>query len=174
MKEEMLTLIRTRRSFRRYRDDEVPAEVLQAVLEAGTYAPTAHGLQTPYIVAVRNKAMRQRLSSLNAQIMGVKTDPYYGAPVFVLVFDVAGDPNGVKNGSCVLQNMMLAAHALGLGSCWINREAEMFATPDGVALMREFGLPDGLAGIGALALGYPEGESSPQKSRKENYYRIID
>ena len=93
----------------------------------------------------------------------------------MLVFgtDPAVWPNSLQDGSLVLGNMMLAAHAIGLGSCWINREREMFATAEGKALMQEFGLPDGLTGIGALALGYPAAPPRDPKPRKENYYRIV-
>ena len=87
---------------------------------------------------------------------------------------VPGDANNpIQDGSCVLENMMLAAHALGLGSCWIHREREMFSTPEGKELMKAWGLPEGLVGIGALALGYPEGEPAQPKPRKPDYYRII-
>ena len=95
------------------------------------------------------------------------------APTYVLVFAPSLANNPVQDGSCVLENMMLAAHALGLGSCWIHREREMFATEEGKQLMEEWGLPEGLMGIGALSLGYPDGESAPAKPRKPEYFRII-
>ena len=105
--------------------------------------------------------------------MGVTSNPYYDAPTIVLVFAPADGANALQDGSCVLENMMIAAHAIGLGSCWINREREMFATEQGKALMKEMGLPNGLMGVGALALGYPEGEPAPEKPRKADYYRVI-
>ena len=110
---------------------------------------------------------------MNALIMGSTSNPYYDAPTYILVFAPADANNPVQDGSCILENMMLAAHALGIGTCWIHREKEMFATEEGKALMREMGLPDGLMGIGALSVGYPDGEPSPQKPRKEGYTRII-
>ena len=168
-----LEIIRTRRSYRSYKTEQITDEQLNAVLEAGTFAPTSRGLQSPFIVAIQNEALKVRLAKMNAEIMGVMTNPYYDAPTYVLVFVPAEAPNGIQDASLVLENMMLAAHAQGLGSCWIHREREMFATEEGKELMREWGLPEGLVGIGALALGYPEGEPSPAKPRKEGYARVI-
>ena len=166
----------TRRSIRSYTDQVPPREVIEEICEAGTYAPTGMGRQSPLIAAVQNPADYAELERLNGWVMGQENGhPFYGAPTIVLVFgsDPAEWANSVPDGSLVLGNMMLAAHAVGLGSCWINREREMFATPEGKALMRELGLPDGLIGIGALALGYPASFPPTVKPRKENYYRII-
>ena len=173
METNFLEIIRTRRSCRSYKPDQITDEQLNAVLEAGTYAPTSRGLQSPFIVAVQNDALKARLAKMNAEVMGVTTNPYYDAPTYVLVFVPSDAPNGVQDASLVLENMMLAAHAQGLGSCWIHREKEMFATAEGKELMREWGLPEGLIGIGALSLGYPDGEPSPAKPRKEGYTRVI-
>ena len=175
MDNEVLQALRTRRSIRSYKPEQITDEELQAVLEAGTWAPTAMGFQDPWIVAVQNPALLEKISRMNREVWGRDIDPFYGAPTYVLVF--ASDPekwkNGVPDGSLVLGNMMLAAHAIGLGSCWINREREMFATPEGRALMAEVGLPEGLIGVGALALGYPAAPPRDPKPRKENYYRIV-
>ena len=173
METNFLEIIRTRRSCRSYKPDQITDEQLNAVLEAGTYAPTSRGLQSPFIVSVQNDALKARLAKMNAEVMGVTTNPYYDAPTYVLVFVPSDAPNGVQDASLVLENMMLAAHAQGLGSCWIHREKEMFATAEGKELMREWGLPEGLIGIGALSLGYPDGEPSPAKPRKEGYTRVI-
>ena len=173
METNFLEIIRTRRSCRSYKPEQITDEQLDKVLEAGTYAPTSRGLQSPFIVAVQNAEMKARLAKMNAEIMGVTTNPYYDAPTYVLVFVPAEAPNGVQDGSLVLENMMLAAHTQGLGSCWIHREGEMFATEEGKQLMKQWGLPEGLVGIGALSLGYPAGEPSPAKPRKEGYTRVI-
>lgn len=176
----VLKALKTRRSVRSYKKEQIKDEELKAVLEAGTFAPNGMGIQDSWIVAVQNPEIREELVKMNAKILGTSSDPYYGAPTIVLVF--GSDPekwrNSIQDGSLVLGNMMNAAYAIGLGSCWINREMEMFATEEGKALMRKMGIPEeliqkGLTGIGALALGYPEGESRPAKPRKENYYRII-
>ena len=168
-----LEIIRTRRSYRSYKSEQITDEQLNAVLEAGTYAPTSRGLQSPFIVAIQNDELKARLAQMNAEVMEVTFNPYYDAPTYVLVFVPADAPNGIQDASLVMENMMLAAHAQGLGSCWIHREREMFATEEGKELMKQWGLPEGLVGIAALALGYPEGEPSPAKPRKEGYTRII-
>ena len=175
MDNEILRALRERRSCRSYKPEQIKDDELQAVLEAGTWAPTGMGRQDPWIVAVQNPELLKKISKMNAAFLGVDTDPFYGAPTYVLVFgsDPAVWANSVPDGSLVLGNMMNAAHAIGLGSCWINREREMFATAEGKALMQGFGLPDGLIGIGALALGYPAAPPRDPKPRKENYYRIV-
>ena len=173
METNFLEIIRTRRSYRSYKSEQITDEQLNAVLEAGTYAPTSRGLQSPFIVAIQNEELKARLAQMNAEIMGVTTNPYYDAPTYVLVFVPADAPNGIQDASLVMENMMLAAHAQGLGSCWIHREREMFATEEGKELMQQWGLSEGLIGIAALALGYPNGEPSPAKPRKEGYTRVI-
>ena len=173
MEKNFLEIIRTRRSYRSYKPEQITDEQLNAVLEAGTYAPTSRGLQSPFIVAIQNEDLKARLAKMNAEIMGVTTNPYYDAPTYVLVFVPSDAPNGIQDASLVMENMMLAAHAQGLGSCWIHREREMFATEEGKELMQQWGLPEGLVGIGALALGYPDAEPSPAKPRKEGYTRVI-
>ena len=175
MDNAVITALIQRRSVRAYKSEQITDDELKTVLEAGTWAPTGMGRQDPWIVAVQNPELLKKLSRMNAAFLGVDSDPFYGAPTYVLVFgsDPAVWKNSVQDGSLVLGNMMNAAHAIGLGSCWINREREMFATAEGKALMQGFGLPDGLIGIGALALGYPAAAPRDPKPRKENYYRIV-
>ncbi len=175
MENSILEAIRTRRSIRKYTSEQVSDELLEAVLEAGTYAPTGHNRQDPLIVAVQDSRIRERLMKMNAQIMGTENDPYYGAPIIILVFipKPEDNPNSIQDGSLVLGNMMLAAHALGLGSCWINREREMFATPEGEALKAELEVPGNYIGIGALSLGHPAKPNPKALPRKENYWKII-
>jgi nitroreductase len=175
MDNAVITALIQRRSVRAYKSEQITDDELKTVLEAGTWAPTGMGRQDPWIVAVQNPELLKKLSRMNAAFLGVDSDPFYGAPTYVLVFgsDPAVWKNSVQDGSLVLGNMMNAAHAIGLGSCWINREREMFATEEGKSLMKEFGLPDGLIGIGALALGYPAAAPRDPKPRKENYYRIV-
>lgn len=166
----------TRRSVRKFRSQQITDEELLIVLQAGTYAPTSRGQQNPWIVAVQNEEVKQQLIRMNASVLGTTANPYYGAPTLVLVFASDTDiwPNAIQDGSLVLGNMMTAAHAIGLGSCWIHREFEMFQTKEGRRLMEQFGLPEGVIGIGALALGYEdEGGSHAPAPRKKDYYRII-
>ena len=175
MENPIITALKTRRSIRRYKPEQITDEELKTVLEAGTWAPTGMGYQDPWIIAIQNPALMERISRMNREIWGRDIDPFYGAPTYVLVF--GSDPqkwaNSVYDGALVLGNMMNAAHAIGLGSCWINREREMFSSEEGKVLMKELGLPEGLVGIGALALGYPASFPPTVKPRKENYYRII-
>lgn len=173
MEKDILQVIKTRRSCRAYKPVQITDEELVAVLEAGTYAPTSRGMQSPYIVAVQEAELLRILGEMNGRVIGMTSNPYYNAPTYVLVFAPEDGNNPVQDGSLVLENMMLAAHAIGLGSCWIHREREMFATEEGKKLMKEWGLPDGLMGIGALALGYPAEAPGQPKPRKPDYYRII-
>ena len=170
---EMLELLQTRRSIRSYQSNMPKEEELTAILKAGTYAPTAMGQQSPIIVSVEDTALRDRLSRMNAAIMKSEKDPYYGAPVILLVFAPKEKATHVQDASCVLLNMMLAAHSLGLGSCWINREKEMFDTEEGKALMKEWNIDSSYEGVGALALGYPAQKAPQPKKRKEDYIRRI-
>ncbi|MCR4815744.1 MAG: nitroreductase [Bacteroidales bacterium] len=175
MDNEILKALRERRSVRAYQPEQIKDEELKAVLDAGTFAPTGMNYQDPWIVAVQNPDIIARLVRMNAAVMGSDGNPYYDAPTIVLVFCSKPDKweNGFADGTLVLGNMMNAAHAIGLGSCWINRERQMFNTDEGRELMRSFGLPDGLMGVGALALGYPAKPLAPARPRKENYYRIV-
>ena len=126
-----MSLIKTRRSVRAYQAEPVPAEALDAVLEAGTYAPTGGGHQSPTIIAITDPKYRKEIAKLNAEVMGSNTDPYYGAPVVILVLADGSASTFVEDGSCVLENMMLAAHALGLGTVWVHREREIFDSEKG-------------------------------------------
>ena len=169
MENEVLKTILTRRSVRAYKPDAVPEELLQAVLEAGTYAPSGRGRQSPVIVAVTSPEVRAELSKRYAEVMGVSSDPYYGAPVLLLVLADGTVPTFVEDGSCVLENLMLAAHALGLGTVWVHREREIFDSEAGKAFLAQWGLPQTLRGVGAVALGYPASEPAAPAKRKENY-----
>lgn len=167
--------IKTRRSIRKYKAEQITDDELHTVLEAGTFAPTGHNKQDPYIVAVQNPELRGRLVKMNSEILGSDSDPYYGAPTIVLVFVPLPEVNynAVQDGSLVLGTMMLAAHSIGLASCWINREREMFSTPEGERMMAEMGVPEGYMGLGALSLGYPSIPNPKALPRKENYYKVI-
>lgn len=173
MDNEIIKALLTRRSVRSYKPQQVTDDELRTVLETGTYAPTAMGRQDPWIVAVQNAELRQELTAMNAKVMGVDSDPYYGAPTIVLVFATKGAHNAVQDASLALGNMMNAAHAIGLGSCWINRELEMFDSAEGRSIMQRLGLPEGLTCVGALSLGYIDKQPAAPKPRKANYYRVV-
>lgn len=169
MKTEFLDMLLTRRSVRAYKPDPVPEALLEEVLRAGTYAPTGGGRQSPVLVAVTDRAARDEISRLNAAVMGKDTDPYYGAPVLVLALADPASNTWVEDASCALENMMLAAHALGLGSVWVHREREIFDSEAGKALLRAWGLPETLRGVGAIALGYASGPAPAPAPRKDGY-----
>lgn len=169
MKTEFLDMLLTRRSVRAYKPDPVPEALLEEVLRAGTYAPTGGGRQSPVLVAVTDKAARDEISRLNAAVMGKDTDPYYGAPVLVLALADSASSTWVEDASCALENMMLAAHALGLGSVWVHREREIFDSEAGKALLRAWGLPETLRGVGSIALGYASGPAPAPAPRKDGY-----
>lgn len=170
MENDMITLLKTRRSVRKYRPEPVEKERLDAVLEAGTYAPSGMNKQTATIVAVENPEDRRAVQELNCKARGGTGDPYYGAPAILLVL---GDPRNsntwVEDGSCVLSAMMQAAHALGVSTCWIHGEREMFRLPEGKALLRKWGLSEELEGVGSLAVGYGDGPAPEAKPRKSGY-----
>lgn len=156
----------TRRSVRKYTDRQVENEKLDKVLTAGLYAPTGMNNQAPILVAVRDKETRDRLSRMNAAVMGASGDPFYGAPCVIVVLSDPERMTWVEDGSLVLGNLMNAAHSLGLGSCWIHRAKECFDTPEGKALLRAWGVPENYRGVGNCILGYAaeEPEAKPRKS----------
>ena len=156
----------TRRSVRKYSDRPVEDEKLDKVLTAGLYAPTGMNNQLPVLVAVRDKATRDKLSRMNAAVMGASGDPFYGAPCVIVVLSDPERMTWVEDGSLVMGNLMNAAHSLGLGSCWIHRAKECFDTPEGKALLRAWGVPENYRGVGNCILGYAaeEPEAKPRKS----------
>ena len=162
-----------RRSIKKYKSDMVPSELIDEVLKAGTFAPTGMNKQSPIIIAITNKEVRDKLSKLNAKIMGVDIDPFYGAPVVIVVLADKSVPTYIYDGSLVMENMMLAAHSLGLGSCWIHRAKEEFETEEGKEILKSLGITGDYEGIGHCILGYPDMEAVT-KPRKENYIYKMD
>lgn len=165
-----------RRSIRKYKPDMIPQDVLDRILEAGTYAPTAMGRQIPIIIAVTNKEMRDRLSKMNAAVMGQdgSNDPFYGAPVVLTVLAKKEFATRVYDGSLVMGNLMNAAYAEGIGSCWIHRAKEEFETEEGKQILKDLGIEEEYEGIGHCILGYADCEDPTPKPRKENYIYRID
>ncbi|HBR08387.1 MAG TPA: diguanylate cyclase [Clostridiales bacterium] len=160
----------TRRSIRQYKAAQITDEELDAVLLAGTYAPTAVGKQSPFMVAVQNQEDLSLMSRLNARIWGRDDiDPFYGAPTAVVVFARAGRPNGIQDATLVMGNLMNAAHAVGLGSCWINRTKETYELPEGKALLEKWGVTGNWEGVGTCILGYTDGKVPEPKPRKPDY-----
>ena len=161
-----------RRSIRKYDARPVPDEVLDAVLAAGIHAPSGMNTQGVRLVAVRDPETVAHLSRLNAAVMGATHDPFYGANCVVIVLADPEIYNGwVEDGALALGNMMNAAHALGLGSCWIHRAKQVFDSPEGKALLEKWGLPTHLRGVGNCILGYPACDLPNPAPRKED--RIV-
>ena len=160
-----------RRSVRKYKTDMIPRDIIERIVEAGTYAANGRGHQASIILAVTNKELRDRLSEMNRKIGGWDEgfDPFYGAPVVLVVLAEKDWPTHVYDGSLVMGNLMLAAHAVGVDSCWIHRAKEEFASPEGKALLKEWGLPENLVGIGHCILGYRDCEYPEAKKRKADY-----
>ncbi len=163
-----------RRSVRSFSSEQITDEELNTVLEAGTYAPTGRNLQSPLIVAVRDKETVKKLSDLNAAVMGSDSDPFYGAPCVVVVFADPSVHTYLEDGSLVMGNLLNAAHACGLGSCWIHRAKEVFESEEGKALMRKWGVDEKYVGIGNCILGYTQGDIPNARPRKDGYIIKID
>ena len=166
---EALNNLLTRRSIRKYKSEQVPEDKLLSVLEAATYAPTARGTQSPLIVCVQNPEDIAVMKRLNAGIMGTDSDTFYGAPTVVVVFSDPEKCNSIYDASLVLGNMMNAAAAVGLGSCWIHRARETFELPEGKALMRKWGISESWVGVGNCILGIPDCPPPEPKERKDGY-----
>lgn len=168
---EVLEMIKTRRSCRKFTDKLVPDQIVDQIIEAGTYAATGMGMQSPIIINVKDKALRDELSAMNAKIMGANMDPLYGAPQLLIVLADKKRPTYLYDGSLVMGNLMLAAHALGVDSCWIHRAKEEFESEAGKALLAKLGIEGDYEGIGHCIIGYGEtGEAAP---RKANYVYTI-
>ena len=170
---EVINNMKTRRSIRKYKPDMIPEDVLNRIIEAGTYAATGMGKQSPIIIAVTNKEIRDKFSKMNAEIMGVDSDPFYGAPVVLIVLADKARPTYVYDGSLVMGNLMLAAHAEGIGSCWIHRAKEDFESAEGKAFLKSLGIEGDYEGIGHCVLGYTDGEEPKAMPRKENYVYCV-
>ncbi|HJA13132.1 MAG TPA: nitroreductase [Candidatus Mediterraneibacter merdipullorum] len=167
---ETLKDLKERRSIRAYRPEQIKEEELQAILEAGTYAPTGMGMQSPKIVVVQDKETRDYLSVLNDRYMGSGSDPFYGAPTVLVVLASRERPTCVEDGALVMGNLMNAAHAVGVGSCWIHRAREVFDSEEGKALLKKWGVEGDYVGVGHCILGYPADGAVPEaKPRKDDY-----
>lgn len=161
-----------RRSCRKYASTQIKEDELNSVLKAGEYAPTGMGMQSPIIVVLQNKSIIDKLSKINAKIMGKDEDPFYGAPTVLVVLADKNIGTYIEDGSLVLGNLMNAAYSLGLGSCWIHRAKEEFETDEGKELLKEWNISENYVGIGHCILGYPE-EKSEAKPRKDGYIRFV-
>lgn len=165
---EVLTALKERRSIRKFKPDAVPEALIDQIIDAGLYAPSSMGQQSAIILAVTQKAWRDKLSAMNAQVNGAKGDPFYGAPVVLVVLSKNERPAQLCDGSAMMQNLMLAAHSLGLGSCWIHRAKEMFETEEGKELLKFLGVEGEYEGIANCVIGYMDEEAPKAHPRKDN------
>ena len=170
---ETLQDIRTRRSCRKFQPRQIADDELNAILEAGTWAPTGHGWQSPVMVAVQDKATIEKLSKMNAAVLGTNSDPFYGAPTVIVVMADSSVPTYIEDASLAIGNMLNAAYSLGLGSCWIHRAKEEMASPEGKRLMKEWGIDPSYVGVGNVILGYPA-ETLPEAKTPREDFALLD
>ena len=173
---ETINSILTRRSIRKFTDQMISKEDLDIILECGKYAACGQGKQSGMMIAVQDPEMIERLERLNAEVVDRDPDKvhnFYGAKTVIVVLARKDVSTHVYDGALVMGNLMLAAHALGIGSCWIHRAKQTFETEEGKAILKELGVEDEYEGIGNCILGYPDGEEPVARERKENWvYRI--
>lgn len=171
---EALETLYTRRSIKGF-TDQMPSQTdIDKITKAGTTAPTGMGMQSPLIIVVKNKALRDELSKMNAEILGTTADPFYNAPVIIVVLADKSRGTYLNDGSLVMGNMLNAAHAVGLGACWIHRAKQVFESLRGKELLKEWGIEGDYEGIGHIAIGYAAVEPKPAKPRKPDYVRVIE
>lgn len=168
---EVIKCLKTRRSVRSYRKEQIKENELSAILEAGKYAPSGMNRQSAVMVVVQDEETLGLLRRINSKIMSGNEngDPFYGAPTVVAVLADKRVPTCVEDGSLVMGNLMNAAASLGVASCWIHRARETFETKEGRALLEKWGLDENYIGIGNCILGYANGEKPDAKPRKDNY-----
>lgn len=167
---ELTKIIKERRSIRQFKSDIVPKELINEVIEAGIYAASGRGKQSPIVIAVTNKELRDKIVAENCKIGGWENgfDPFYGAPVILIVIANKNIPTAIYDGSLTLGNMMLKAHELGLGSCWIHRAKEEFDSEFGKEILIKLGIEGNFEGVGHLALGYADCELPNIPERNDN------
>ncbi|MBO4866813.1 MAG: nitroreductase [Ruminococcus sp.] len=172
---EVMDKIISRRSVRAFTDEMPTEEQLETILKAGTFAATGMNRQSPIMIAVTDKKVRDELSAMNARIMGKDEsfDPFYGAPAVIIVLADKSASTYIYDGSLVMGNLMLAAHDVGLGSCWIHRAKEEFESEEGKALLAKLGITGDYEGIGHCVVGHIKGDYPAEKPRKENYIYYI-
>ena len=175
---ETIEHLKTRRSIRKFKDEQITDEELKTILEAGTYAPTGQGLQSPKIVVIQNPETIKEFSAWNRSYFPIDVpedmDPFYGVKTLLIVLADSERPTYVEDGSSVLAVLVNAAHAVGVGSCWIHRAREEFASDKGKELLKEWGIPETYEGIGHVVLGYPDMDAPEPLPRKEDYIHYVD
>lgn len=165
-------VLKTRRSCKKYKSQHVPRHLIDEIVACGLNAPTGRNLQAPIFVVVTNDSVVAKLSKLNADVMGAKGDPFYGAKDVVVVLASKVAHTYVYDGSVAMTNLMNSAYSLGIGSCWIHRAKEVFYSPEGKQLLAEWGITDDVEGVGFCVLGYPDGEPVPKTIKDGRVYFV--
>ena len=182
MTNQVLEAIKSRRSIRKYLPEPLKQEELDAILEAGAYAPSAHNDQPWHFTVVRDKALLDRISAKSKELMAEQgTDwvrtmgqnrlfhLFYHAPAVVIVSMRKEALSPLVDCSAAIQNMLLAAESLDIGSCWIGLARYYFSLKEEVAAL---GLPEGYEPCYAVTLGYKGQRPSralPRKAPPPNY-----
>jgi nitroreductase len=170
---EAIKNMKTRRSVRSFKSQVPDKATIDAIIEAGLAAPSGKNMQSAIVLAITNKEIRDKLSRANASVMGSSGDPFYGAPVILAVLAKRDFPTYVYDGSLVMGNLMLAAHSLGVASCWIHRAREVFEMPEWRDWLRSLGIDDAYEGIGNCVIGYLDGEyPSPKEIREGRVFWV--
>ena len=170
---ETLTTLKTRRSCRAYKPEHVEDEKLKVIVEAGTYAATGMGKQSPIILVIKDQEVYNTLKKLNAAAIGMDIDPFYGAPDLLVVLANKDIPTYIYDGSLVMGNLMNAAADLGVASCWIHRAKEEFESEEGKAILKKLGIEGNYEGIANLILGYAEKPAAAAAPRKADYVYYV-
>ena len=179
---DAMEMLLNRRSIRKFKPEQIKDEELEAVVKAGMYAPTAMGLQSPFILAVQDQEDIAKINQIKMDLnkaAGFPARPglpYYGAPTIIVVFTTSRAKDeflGTLDAAAVNTNMLNAAYALGLGGVWIHRSDEIFASEEGKKLLKKWGITEEVKGIASMALGYPDCEHPEPRPRREGYYKII-
>jgi len=167
--EDILDVIVSRRSVKKFKSDMIEQEKIDKVIKAGMYAPSGKNRQSAIILAITNKEIRDKLSELVAEQRGSDSDPFYNAPVVLAVLADKSVFTHVYDGSVVIENMLLEAHSIGLGACWIHHAKEVFETDYGKELLKSLGINGDYEGVGSCILGIPDVFPENSIPRKSNY-----
>jgi nitroreductase len=170
---DIINTLQNRRSIRKFKPEQIKDDELNAVLEAGKYAPSGANQQSALFIVVQNKEMREKITKLNAAVLGKDIDPYYGAPTIILVLADKTKVTPVEDASLALGNMFNAAHSLGLGSCWVHRTKQMFEGDEGKSLLKKWGVGGDYIGVGSCILGYPDCAHPKAAPRKDNFVVMV-
>lgn len=168
-----LEIMESRSSCRKYKTTPVPKDIVEKIVRAGTFAATGMGKQSPIIIVIENKELRDKLSKMNAAVMGSDADPFYGAMQVIVVLADKSVRTHIYDGSLVMGNMMNAAEELGVSSCWIHRAKEVFETEEGKQILKDAGIEGDYEGIGNLIIGYDDGGKRDKAPRKNDYVHWV-